>query len=901
MVRFEGKHKAIINLFLNKLADDVSLNQKSKFEKCLINATAIKASNKIELYGSKIIKTEIEYLNNKFNLNIAYEDFILMDEPYISLWEKYSGFKDLTIQLFTDLTVNFKKIREYYNSSYGDLKSLNFISCSNDIDDIFFLNGESHDGNKNVVVFYKNKKPCFCLKLRDIKLEKITNEFIGHFSKTKLKIDSWVSAVYIDKEDHGWVKWIERVEFTTEKEVESYYFNFGVLLSVCSVLNITDLHYENIIANFNPVPIDLETALHCHDKHDIYSRVIGTYLLPHTLKYASGVVSKEHSGIGNIFELQQYEKNIIRGNTVELNGKMKSSLDFIDIINRGFIYAYQKINNNKDTFISFLEAAKENTHRIIFNSTEVYYNYVNASMHPELMRCQVKRKNYIRQCLLIDGKYHGNKEVLEYEIESIMNGDVPRFTCDVNGTIIYYRGLAISKLTENVYDGYSFVKNTINELSQDCIESESLEIIGLLEQCHGIVSINNLNKKTNDCSLTSIKVLMANKISKYLQRIAERDSSLKLYIAFSDNGLEYRQPPLDIFNGIAGMLYFNSKFNIVNKDTENRIHKVYLEFINSINYEDELILGGAYIGYLSCIMPLMMRYKTLSIEEKETISNTVDMILNIISKNKEKHPGGCSLLGGLSGLLAITSMYFFITKDIRWKKMSVIFFKKLLSFSEEKGEILIFPYGYKSKHHLKSLSGLSHGQAGIAYAIALYGLIFNEYYQECTILINKTINFEIENYDYQLMNWKDYRLDIYNEEAIHDFSWSHGGAGIVYCMSFILEFYKIESLEKFYSSLNLNKMFLKNINGRKEIKNYTISNGHIGAILIFKRLNAGVDISLSSIIENENYKFNALTGLGLLKGISGELLSLMELSGDNESNLLPLLPHEFFSLFKEGL
>ncbi|EKN5804623.1 DUF4135 domain-containing protein [Salmonella enterica subsp. enterica] len=899
MISFKGKHRAIINLFINKFVDDINFNKESKFERCLINASAIKASNKIELYGKKVIETELEYINKNSDIKVSYEEFIMMDEPYVALWEKYPGFVELVRQLFLDLSFNFKMVRKCYSESYDDLVGFNFINSDDDIDDIFYLNGESHDGNRNVVVFYKNKKPSFCLKLRNMSLEKSVSLFIGKFAKEILNIDDWVSAEYLDKKDYGWVKWVERINFKSLEKIERYYYNFGVLLSVSSVLNITDLHYENIISNYNPVVIDLETAFHCNEQNDKKPRVICTHLLPHTLKYSSGIVSIEHSGIGNIFESQQYEDKIVRGNTVEYLGEMKSSLDFIKEIKQGFLDSYWKIKSNKKCFSEILNKVETYTHRILFNSTEIYYSYLSSSMHPDLLRSPEKRREYIRECLLTDRSYHGDESVLEYEIDSIMNGDVPRFTCEVNGTLIFYKDNVISKLNGNIDNGYSYVKSLIDDLSQEFIRRESSDLTGILEQCRDIISINKFESKSNIDfnSLESIQKKLKCKMINYLKRIAKKDSTLKLYIAFNENALEYREPPLDVFNGIAGILYLNSKFNIIDDNIIKDIHDIYLEFIKNIEEDEAFYLGGAYIGYLSCLMPLMLSYNKLSIEAKEILNTSTERIVNLLFDGKDKHPGGCSLLGGISGLMVMSSLYYITSGDLHWKNISKYFFKKLLSLSIKKDNSLIFPYEHKSKHHLKCLSGLSHGQAGIAYAFALYGLIFPEYHSECSMIVEEIINFEIENYDPNLMNWRDFRLEIFNEEAIHDFSWAHGGAGILYCMSFILNHYKIKSLNDFYSSLNLNKIFLDNINGRKHIKNYTISNGHVGAILIFRRLNRNIEVSLESILKEQCYRFNILTGLGIFKGISGEYLALMELSDVTYKQIFPMLPHELFSLF----
>lgn len=893
MISFEGKHGAIINLFTKKIMEGIDFNPNSKFDRSLLNATLIKASNKLELYCKETIKTEIEVFQCKTGLAISYEDFILLDEPYKELWLKYPELVNLTNKLFEDLQFNFNLIKIRFNASLPNLIAEDFFKHPDEISNIFYMNGESHDNNKNVVVFYKDKKPTFCLKLRSVEIEAKINDLIVSFSRDFLGLNNWEGAVFIAEKDWGWMKWVNRNDFDTAEKVGQYYLNFGSLLAICSALNITDLHYENIIAGINPIPIDLETSLHCNNPDDTNPKIIRTSLLPHTLKYLDGKVSIEHSGLGNIFEDLQYENGSLRGNSVQLNGNIVSPFEYINNISEGFKRTYKCIEENKRIFFDFLDSIKHLKNRVLFNATDIYYTILKSSMHPKLLRDTQLRKDYIRDCLINDRRYHNNNDIVLSEINSLMRGDVPRFTNDVFGTNIYNNGNFITKNKKGIECGYEYVKNSISKIDDASINKENMDLVSLLMQCGEIVlATSNLRDEEYSLSNNLMLIQLEKKIKLYLNRISKKDKNLKLFLAFNDNGLEYRELPLDIFNGISGVVYIQIKNLIDEKSLNAEIIDIYNKYVEFLNKNKTFNLGGAFIGDLSCLLPLILSYGGLSENSKSEISLLLGNVDLYLKSGNVKFPGGSGMLGGVSGLMALTALYYNETQDNRWKELSIDFFNTLMSESTQMDGMLLFPYPNQSSHRMKCLSGLSHGQAGIAYCLSLYGLIFKNEKDKCSKLIEQTIRFEIENYDDKLLNWKDLRLKILNEEAVHDFSWAHGGAGILYCMDFILKNYKIETLENFYLNLDINEIFTKNINERKVSVNYSISNGHLGASLIYKRMNPMVKVSLPNF--NDKAKFNAITGLGLFKGIAGEYLAIKELSENNLIPYLPLLPHELF-------
>lgn len=67
----------------------------------------------------------------------------------------------------------------------------------------------------------------------------------------------------IDRDDHGWVEFVEARPCVTPDEVERFYRRQGGYLALLHVLAATDLHFENLIAaGEHPVLVDVEALFH---------------------------------------------------------------------------------------------------------------------------------------------------------------------------------------------------------------------------------------------------------------------------------------------------------------------------------------------------------------------------------------------------------------------------------------------------------------------------------------------------------------------------------------------------------------------------------------------------------------------------------------------------------------
>lgn len=68
---------------------------------------------------------------------------------------------------------------------------------------------------------------------------------------------------YVNREDHGWVEFVQAHPCDTEEEIERFYQRQGSYLAILYAMEASDFHCENLIAaGEHPVLIDLEALFH---------------------------------------------------------------------------------------------------------------------------------------------------------------------------------------------------------------------------------------------------------------------------------------------------------------------------------------------------------------------------------------------------------------------------------------------------------------------------------------------------------------------------------------------------------------------------------------------------------------------------------------------------------------
>lgn len=235
-------------------------------------------------------------------------------------------------------------------------------------------------------------------------------------------------------------------------------------------LGATDLHGENIVAHGEyPVIIDMETypgyitksngssteeKTETKIREKIMTSVLSTGILT-VLTWGSGnqrvlmsavnmhgkirtpfkmpvIKDDKTSDIHIEYEQAEFE---MKECIVRLKGEVVNSEEYTGEITRGFRMAYTEILQN-ETLRSMLNPFFEGKSRVILRHTQQYYMYLFASFHPDYMKDRKQRKELL-QVLHKQGESLLQKELRDYEIESLLELDIPYFEIDGHSRSVF--------------------------------------------------------------------------------------------------------------------------------------------------------------------------------------------------------------------------------------------------------------------------------------------------------------------------------------------------------------------------------------------------------------------------------------------------------------------------------
>ena len=150
---------------------------------------------------------------------------------------------------------------------------------------------DSHKKGNGVSVLTLSNNIKIVYKPRSMKIETVYLDFMKKINEgCKYKM---YDLLVEDMGDYGWEEYISYKSCSDEQELHRYFYRFGVLIFSSYILNINDLHEENLIAcGEYPVIIDAETILDNRRRNNVNSAkeeinyvlhesVLHSGLLPH--------------------------------------------------------------------------------------------------------------------------------------------------------------------------------------------------------------------------------------------------------------------------------------------------------------------------------------------------------------------------------------------------------------------------------------------------------------------------------------------------------------------------------------------------------------------------------------------------------------------------------------------
>lgn len=711
-------------------------------------------------------KTELDYL--KFNKSLLDSEFVeYFHNVYPVLPEKIQQ----TIMNYSE------RFDEIFSTIFQYKKDIEeFIGKAVSLTDIEIFEGDFHKSTFVVMLTVGDKK--IVLKKRTNLGEQCLNIFFKYFQKESIPIP--IIRTKILSNTICLQDFILPDQFLSKKEVKDYYYKFGVMTAIFTILGTKDLHSENVIATRNgPYFIDLEAAITAKLSPKSYSLVKESYLFNSNeervvfgntdLSAFSGRdiymnnLDVVNTATDNI-ELGAVSKKFERQNIPkDMTGKKIDPEQYTFEVFCGYRQGVEVFNKFRKEIISDLEKIENYEYRLVIRNTGFYVKYLSDLCLPVYTQSSQKTKNYLN----LLSKSTRTQEIIQEEIDCLQNNMVPYFT---------------TTLFSDSEDIKSDFLNRLRNFDSktECREEHYLKMI--------------LNIQSEQKSNLKQKISTENRIIEELSHFVNLCSNDDIFSygtidsSIHSRLMDYKN---DIYTFGGSLLFLNSFYN------ENNLSNKIKNTI-TISRANKHISG--FTGYQAELLLKFLSGITLDNEQYIPINKLMynDDVIDF------------STYG--SAILALNILY-----------KNSLFDKYLV-------DIQILGKKYLNNIHNQELTGLLHGYAGDCLVLnILYKYMDKQLISE--IIFQKLIE-ENKSYLPEERNWIDKRGER-NEAKDNLFAISYGTPGILIGRLFL---YLNKGLPDYIKNIALKdiKEGVKGILGRKrsDFLDDTLINGYAGSLFV---------------------------------------------------------------------
>ncbi len=850
-----------------------------------------------------------------------YNQILLNDPTYII--QLFSSFPCLLRIISNEIRKLKKFILELLHRFKKDYKVVTIKLLSKQQQNIKYIDfglGDKHcDGRRTTKVVLE--KDIIIYKPRNASPDFFYAEMMKLWNQTGTKYNvKYVNGVY--RENYSWFEYIEYKKCTNYQQLKDFYRRIGIQLAFLYALSATDFHYENIIAQGEfPILIDLECLFQMPNaykgnklernndvqsivEHKIATSVYAVGLLPTSI----GENNIDISGIGSSNKIKSIRK-VPQINThtmqieqkfIELETKNKNkpilfnksieTYKYTKYILCGFKMGYMHIKENQSELLRLIEKYKMKLRvRYLLKGTVDYTSILNLSVHPRLLHNYIDRELYIaKMCALYNTKAIFNKEIARDEFKNLINGDIPYYSNKVTSKhlINSKRNVLKNYLAKTPYD---FVKQKI-----ECFSTNDLEI--QMDIIKGAMKLNTPLQATNFSQNIFDKLYLVPKneylkkkaieIVQHLQKraVIGWDSQNVSWINTSiiDGKLHLNPMNDSLYDGLSGIsLMYLSLWKITKEDDYLTIaEKIIFDIMSRIDSTKKNIPIGAFTG-LSSILYTVLNFYVFTY--KSLYALYAKKLLLMI-RNKLPEDVFLDVISGMAGTLIVLIRYYELTKELEILELAkkcgdLIINKAIKVSSQEVGWITI---------DKEPLSGFSHGNAGIIFALHLLNKHINS--KKIKDIINKGLQFEVNN-KYQ-SRWNDLRTSKPGSDLG---AWCHGSSGI------LLSRLELQSSDDNYvknqSKIDINHA-ISNIKEFGFGKEQNLCHGDIGNALIMLKYaqhtqedkwNVILQDYFSKVIPEYILELqNNIQPLGLMTGLAGVVYGLLLFYDSRLPNVLTL-------------
>ncbi len=767
--------------------------------------------------------------------NSQYQQFVqeLLQDGLIHFFQNYPVLGRLVavaVDLWVDATTEFI---QRLTQDYGEIQQqfLSENSTSTPLGKVTTIQtslSDPHNQGRTVFLLAFDSGLKLVYKPKDLGLEVAWNQFLTWCNHHSQLLDFKVLQV-LNREDYGWVEFVEHLPCTDADAVDRFYQRAGMLSCLIYVLRGTDCHYENLIASGEHlVLIDMETLLH-HDANLIenspemdvldtesaqlfQNSVLRTGLLPRWDFSADQRIANDISGLGHTEQRQHIRKLLrwqaintdnmhlrsemvtlpIEKNVPHLEDMPLSSNEYQAKIVDGFEQMYRFLRSQTSQLLATngpLANLQHQRVRFILRATRIYFSLLRQACTPGYLKHGVDYSielDHLSRAFVLANEKPDAWPLLQAERQAMEQLDIPFFTANTSDAVLpLNQGRTIANyFKQSSYQAVTEQIQTLNEasLAQQVAIIQGAFYAKVAQPMTIPGSHDNQSDITSDGPVLDHQQLIqaARDIATDLEARALQDDNGSLNwigMGFVAQAERFQQQMLNdsLYDGRCGVALFFAALYQVTEDSHYRdlalrvIHPLNerLQVMDILSLQRYVRLMG--LGGAGGVGSLIYSFIKISrFLEDETLLAYAQTLATGITPELIAADQSLDIISGAAGcILGLLSLYQ-VTDDAMVLQQAIACGNHLLSCQVTS---VTDPKAWKTVAE-KPLTGFSHGAAGIAYALLrLYAVTDDNRYREAAL---EGIAYERSVFSQSQANWPDLRDD--NPTFL--VQWCHGAAGI---------------------------------------------------------------------------------------------------------------------------
>ncbi len=619
----------------------------------------------------------------------------------------------------------------------------------------------------------------------------------------------------IDGGEYGWVEWIEARACDSPGEVRRFYWRLGGFLALLYSLEATDFHQENLIAAGEfPVLVDLETLFHprfedpaqvsdpgsAHLDHSVFR--VG--LLPQRVRFQDGGAGVDLSGLGGeagqplpslyavLADVGSDEMRVERQHLElpdshhrpRIEGHAADPLEHRQPLIAGFTAVYRTLVARRRALLAEdgpLARFADVETRVILRPTMIYGRLLLESSHPTLLRNALDRDRFFDRLRASPDTAPHLSAAIAAEQAQLWRGDVPCFTTQP-GSIEVVANTGERLAWKPAASGLSLAQQRITRLGEDDLRRQSALIKSALTTLTmgrraGELLRYRLPESAPPVTRERLRTIAGDLGQRLANLAIEGDDGAVTWIGIDHvSELEMAVQPVgqDLYSGLTGVALFLGHLGAaLDEDRYTQLARRALDTVlRRLDRTPELrhpiggFLGWGGLLYATSQLATLWRdHDLLSAAEGRLVD-----VKAAIETNEES-----DLISGLAGCAAGLLVFHRTTGSAAALAAAIDCGKRIEAMAQPQANGLCWPKGDPGT----PLAGLSHGAAGIAWALLRLNAASGRSSFRRTAL--DALAYERSLFCPQRGNWRDLREPVAGAEDYDSYSslgWCHGAPGI---------------------------------------------------------------------------------------------------------------------------